>query len=171
VISRAEVVLGGIVALALVVLGLAPRGGISSTVATRPGGAATSPPGTGQGNSGQGKPTTGQGQASGVPAGYKKIGNISQLPTNSAGLTTDPKSGDPAIIVHTAGSDFYAYDAVCTHAGCTVQYDPQSKLIVCPCHGGAFDPTKGAEVVSGPPPSPLTPLPMKIDTAGNIYLA
>jgi thiosulfate dehydrogenase [quinone] large subunit len=73
--------------------------------------------------------------------------------------------------VHTGEADFYAYDAVCTHAGCTVQYDSQSKLIVCPCHGGAFDPTRGAEVVSGPPPSPLTPLPMKIDAAGNICLA
>jgi thiosulfate dehydrogenase [quinone] large subunit len=82
----------------------------------------------------------------------------------------DPKSGDPAIVIHTSGSQFYGYDAVCTHAGCTVQYDPQSKLIVCPCHGAQYDPTHDAQVVAGPAPSPLTKLPFTIDSQGNIYL-
>lgn len=99
------------------------------------------------------------------------MGNINQIPVNSALATTDPKSGDPAVIVHTSGSQFFAYDAVCTHAGCTVQYDPQYKLLVCPCHGGAFDPAHGAQVVAGPPPSPLTPLPITIDAKGDVYLA
>lgn len=84
--------------------------------------------------------------------------------------TTDPKSGDPAVVVHTTGSTFVAYDAVCTHAGCTVEYDPQYKLLICPCHGGAFDPAHGGQVVSGPPPAPLTSLPIKIDASGNVYL-
>jgi thiosulfate dehydrogenase [quinone] large subunit len=83
---------------------------------------------------------------------------------------TDPRTGDPAIIIHTSGSTFYAYDAICTHAGCTVQYDPQQQYIVCPCHGGTFDPAHGAEVVAGPPPSPLAPIEMKIDAHGNIYI-
>lgn len=89
---------------------------------------------------------------------------------NSAGLTSDPRTGDPAIVVHTSGSQYYAYDAVCTHAGCTVEYDPQSRMLVCPCHGATYDPTREAQVVSGPAPSPLSRLPMTIDSHGNIYL-
>ncbi|MDQ2743558.1 MAG: Rieske 2Fe-2S domain-containing protein, partial [Chloroflexota bacterium] len=57
-------------------------------------------------------------------------------------------------MVHTSGSTFYAYDAVCTRARCTVQYDPQQRLLVCPCHGGTFDPAHGAQVVAGPPSTP-----------------
>jgi thiosulfate dehydrogenase (quinone) large subunit len=60
---------------------------------------------------------------------------------------------------------------VCTHAGCTVEYDPQSKLLVCPCHGAEYDPTHDAQVVAGPAPSPLTKLLITIDSKGNIYLA
>jgi thiosulfate dehydrogenase [quinone] large subunit len=153
--TRGEVLIAGAATAVLVVLGLVPRGSLSHAgSAAPPAPAPAAKPG-----------------ASSAPAGMKKVGNISQLPVNTAGALTDPKSGDPAVIVHTTGSKFFAYEAVCTHAGCTVQYDPSSKLLVCPCHGGAFDPAQNAQVVAGPPPSPLTPLPMTIDAKGNIYLA
>jgi thiosulfate dehydrogenase [quinone] large subunit len=164
VVTRAEVLVGAIGALVLVVLGLAPRGGVSAgnlTVAPTRTGATTPPPTNPHGS----------GSTTNIPAGARKIGNISQLPPNSAGAVTDPKSGDPAIVIHTSGSQLYAYDAVCTHAGCTVGYDPQSKLLVCPCHGAEYDPTQDAQVVAGPAPSPLTKLPITIDAKGNIYLA
>lgn len=51
-----------------------------------------------------------------------------------------------------SGGEFVAYSTVCTHEGCTVEYDPESRNLACPCHGGVFDPANGAEVVSGPPP-------------------
>jgi thiosulfate dehydrogenase [quinone] large subunit len=164
VVTRAEVLVGAIGALVLVVLGLAPRGGVSAgslTVAPTRTGATTPPPTNPHGSGG----------TTNIPAGARKIGNISQLPPNSAGAVTDPKSGDPAIVIHTSGSQLYAYDAVCTHAGCTVEYDPQSKLLVCPCHGAEYDPTQDAQVVAGPAPSPLTKLPITVDAKGNIYLA
>jgi thiosulfate dehydrogenase [quinone] large subunit len=162
VVTRAEVLLGAIGALVLVVLGLAPRGGVFTQKLSAPstGTGSTTPPATNPHASG----------TSSIPAGARKIGNISQLPPNSSGAVADPKSGDPAIVIHTSGSQFYGYDAVCTHAGCTVQYDPQSKLIVCPCHGAQYDPTHDAQVVAGPAPSPLTKLPFTIDSQGNIYL-
>ena len=45
--------------------------------------------------------------------------------------------------------------AVCTHLGCTVQYEPQADRVHCACHGGVYNPYTGANV-SGPPPKPLT---------------
>ena len=48
----------------------------------------------------------------------------------------------------------FALTAVCTHLGCTVQFDKERKAIYCACHGGMYDPKTGANI-SGPPPKPL----------------
>lgn len=97
------------------------------------------------------------------------LGSIKGMPVNQAATYTDPASGDPAVLVHLPSGKFVAYDAVCTHAGCTVQYDPTQKLLVCPCHGAAYDPTQAAAVVSGPAPTPLATLAVRVDTKGNVY--
>lgn len=61
----------------------------------------------------------------------------------------------PAMLIHHADGSWVAMDAVCTHLGCTVQYQPDQNRIFCACHGGVYDPKTGANV-SGPPPRPLT---------------
>ncbi len=63
----------------------------------------------------------------------------------------------PAIILRTEDGAFFAYSAVCTHLGCTVQYSNEKKQILCACHGGQFDPLSGKNM-GGPPPRPLTAL-------------
>jgi cytochrome b6-f complex iron-sulfur subunit len=59
------------------------------------------------------------------------------------------------IIIRASVATFDALSATCTHAGCTVGYDSARANIVCPCHGGTYNPSTGA-VISGPPPSALT---------------
>ncbi len=97
------------------------------------------------------------------------IGTMSDLKSQGALSFQDPASGDPGIVVN-AGGKVVAYDAVCTHQGCTVEYDPNQVLLVCPCHGAEFDPTKSAAVVAGPAPTPLPEFPLTIDGSGRIYL-
>jgi len=104
-----------------------------------------------------------------APAGTTFLGNVKGLPVNSAGQYSDPISGDPALLVHLPDGRFVAYDAVCTHAGCTVQYDPSQRQLVCPCHGAAFDPAHEAQVLAGPAPQPLAPLQVRIDARGNAF--
>ena len=66
---------------------------------------------------------------------------------------------------------FVAFDAVCTHAGCTVEWDAADAVLYCPCHGAAFDPAHQAAVVQGPADQSLTPLPIIVDAAsGRILL-
>lgn len=163
-LTRGEALVGGAATVVLLLLGLAPRGSLSSAAGTV---AATKPSAT----VGPQPTAAAGGSTAGPPAGMKKVGTVSQVPANSALAFTDPKSGDPAVVVHTSGSDYFAFDAVCTHAGCIVQYDPTYKVLVCPCHGGAYDPAHGAAVVAGPPPTPLPSLPIQIDANGNIYVA
>ncbi|MEO5359864.1 MAG: ubiquinol-cytochrome c reductase iron-sulfur subunit [Nitrospirota bacterium] len=61
----------------------------------------------------------------------------------------------------------YALSPVCTHLGCLVNYNRHKDEFICPCHGGKYD-TRG-NVIAGPPPAPLTRLPMKVEN-GRVYI-
>ncbi len=110
--------------------------------------------------------------ASGTAATGKTIAQVNAVPSNSALNFTIPSSGDPGVLVHLDNGQFVAYDALCTHAGCQVDYDSSSKLLLCPCHGAAFDPAKEAQVVNPPANTPLGAISIHIDSAtGAITLA
>jgi len=53
-----------------------------------------------------------------------------------------------------------AFSAVCTHLGCVVNYDRLKDRFICPCHGGIYD--GNGKNIAGPPPTPLTKLPVRI---------
>jgi thiosulfate dehydrogenase [quinone] large subunit len=80
-------------------------------------------------------------------------------------------AGDPGIVVRLSDGSYVAFDAVCTHAGCTVEWDAPDKVLYCPCHGAAFDPANNAAVLGGPTNQPLASLPIVVDAAsGKIFL-
>lgn len=120
------------------------------------------------GNERGGQPASNPTPLPGTPAGA--IGNISQIPVNSTFTFTLAANGDPGIVIHLSGSNYVAYDATCTHAGCTVGYDPTTQALICPCHGAAFDPANNAAVLAGPTSLPLSPVPLRIDSNGNMFV-
>jgi nitrite reductase/ring-hydroxylating ferredoxin subunit/uncharacterized membrane protein YphA (DoxX/SURF4 family) len=73
------------------------------------------------------------------------------------------KAGTPAVLFRTKNGIF-AYSAVCTHQGCTVQFNSASSKLQCGCHGAVFDPFNEAKVVAGPTNTPLTKI--KVATEG-----
>ena len=100
------------------------------------------------------------------------IGQVNQIAPNSAVSFTIPSNQDPGVLVRTQAGKFVAFDATCTHAGCPVQYDPGSQLLICPCHGAEFDPTHNAAVVQGPTDTPLLSVPIAVNNAtGDITLS
>jgi cytochrome b6-f complex iron-sulfur subunit len=70
-------------------------------------------------------------------------------------------NGVPAVIVNRPGKGLIAVSRVCTHLGCLVQYDKESKTLLCPCHAGVYD--LEGNTVSGPPPKPLPKLPLRVE--------
>jgi len=78
-------------------------------------------------------------------------------------MAVDPATGDPVLVIKLSRSSVVAFDAVCTHAGCTVQYDPTSATMICPCHGAQFDPAHQGRVMGGPTDQPLTVIPIRVD--------
>lgn len=124
-------------------------------------GAASAPsgnPGTTSGGGGGGTGST----------GGNVIGNTKNIPLNSAATFTVAGNNDPGVLVHLPNDKFVAYDALCTHASCTVSYNSGSKHLECPCHGSVFDPANAAKVLGGPARSPLAGIKITIDTSGTI---
>lgn len=74
----------------------------------------------------------------------------------------------PALLIHHKEDNWVALEAVCSHLGCTVQYEEDKERIYCACHGGVYDATTGKNI-SGPPPKPLKPLVAK-KTADGIVI-
>lgn len=60
----------------------------------------------------------------------------------------------PALLIHHADGTWVAFDAVCTHLGCTVQFQADKDRIYCACHSGVYDARTGRNL-AGPPPRPL----------------
>ncbi len=86
-----------------------------------------------------------------------------KLPTGSVLMFKFGTS--PAMLIHHLDGAWVALTAVCTHLGCTVQYEPQLNRIHCACHGGVYDPRTGANV-SGPPPRPLKLFKVAVNETG-----
>lgn len=77
-----------------------------------------------------------------------------------------PLGDEPAILIRTPEGELRAFSAVCTHLGCTVTYQPESKIIWCPCHNGIFD--LHGRNIGGPPPRPLAEY--KVNLSGDMIV-
>lgn len=78
------------------------------------------------------------------------------------GIAKDVVIGEvPAVVINLRGKGYTAFSRICTHLGCLVEYDSIGKRFVCPCHAGSYD-TEG-NVISGPPPRPLSRIPVKAE--------
>jgi Rieske Fe-S protein len=85
-----------------------------------------------------------------VPSGYVLVAPVSALSGKTSAYFNHPTFGLSLLLE--MGGQWKAFNASCTHAGCTVQFN--GSAIYCPCHAGYFSATNGA-VQSGPPPTPL----------------
>ena len=68
--------------------------------------------------------------------------------------------GVPALVVRTPES-LRAFSLICTHLGCTVQWQANKKEFYCPCHDGRFD--EFGDVLAGPPPIPLEQISVRVE--------
>jgi Rieske Fe-S protein len=64
------------------------------------------------------------------------------LPAGFAFSFEVAETGEPAILVHLPDGRWVAYEAACTHGGCEVAYQLESRKLGCPCHGSVFDPAR-----------------------------
>jgi len=90
-----------------------------------------------------------------------KAANVGELAPNTA--KTFRFGNEPGLLINTSSGDLLAFSAVCTHLTCNVRYEPETEIILCPCHNGRFD--LSGNVISGPPPAPLESF--QVEISGN----
>jgi len=77
-----------------------------------------------------------------------------------------PWDGDtaevPCWVRRIEGDAFQVFAINCTHLGCPVRWFQESRLFMCPCHGGAF--YEDGSHASGPPPRGLFEYQHKVES-------
>jgi menaquinol-cytochrome c reductase iron-sulfur subunit len=71
-------------------------------------------------------------------------------------------------VLSTDGRTFIAMSNICTHLGCHIRWIADQNHFFCPCHNGVFD--ASGNVVSGPPPRPLTRYDVKVENGQLLVL-
>lgn len=94
---------------------------------------------------------------------WVSLGTIDKYPVGTTRLATyvnpwrsptDGQTDDIACWVRRTGQQSFTVFAInCAHLGCPVRWFPQSKLFMCPCHGGVY--YADGSVAAGPPPRGL----------------
>lgn len=92
---------------------------------------------------------------------FTTLGSMAELVAQ--GSVTGVVRGKDLVVVRDSSlpDAVLAVSPICTHAGCTVDWDRAQELFICPCHGGRFNPD--GTVNAGPPPKPLTTFEAKIE--------
>ena len=90
------------------------------------------------------------GPASAFPAGETRLATYE----NPVRVAWDGVTAKVACWVrHIEGERFQVFAVNCAHLGCAVRWFVQSRLFMCPCHGGAY--YEDGSRASGPPPRGL----------------
>ena len=105
------------------------------------------------------------------------LGSIDQFPAGQTRLATyrnpgaSPTDGEtaetPCWVRNIDGNKFQVFAINCAHLGCPVRWFPQSRLFMCPCHGGAY--YEDGSRASGPPERGLFEYAFKL-VDGTVYI-
>ncbi|HVX52246.1 MAG TPA: ubiquinol-cytochrome c reductase iron-sulfur subunit [Chitinophagaceae bacterium] len=100
-----------------------------------------------------GNPSTGNGNGGGstlISANLDgELINVGDSKTSGTNIVIREATGN-------AASSFIALSLVCTHQGCTVNFDNANNVFNCPCHGSKYD--GSGNVVNGPATKALSKL-------------
>ena len=78
------------------------------------------------------------------------------------GFNFTANDGTDAILFKTKDEKVYALSRICTHEGCSVDFDLAQNKLICPCHGATYEAPDG-NVISGPTQRNLKKINVKID--------
>ncbi|MEL6383077.1 MAG: ubiquinol-cytochrome c reductase iron-sulfur subunit [Cyanobacteria bacterium J06626_18] len=99
--------------------------------------------------------------------GFVQVGSVSAL--DESGSIAEQNVAEQQVVVIRDPSDtaaVLAVNALCTHQGCSVDWNPDAGVFVCPCHDSQFNPD--GSVAQGPATAPLPTYDAKIE--GDIVL-
>ncbi len=164
--TRRTVVTAGAAGIALVLLGVASltrKSASSAPVAADPSPTPTpspsTPASTADASSAPASSSSAAPSSSSAPVGVALVSS-SAVPVGGGTQVKDPVSKDPTWVLQLTSGEFTAYDAICPHQGCTVNFESPAKGFTCPCHGSRFSSTGKLE--SGPATRGLSAVPVVV---------
>ena len=78
------------------------------------------------------------------------------------GFNFKANDGTDAILFKTKDEKVYALSRICTHEGCSVEFDLAQNKLICPCHGAEYESGEG-NALSGPTQRALKKINVKIE--------
>jgi menaquinol-cytochrome c reductase iron-sulfur subunit len=112
-----------------------------------------------------------------APEQWIGLGDVTKYPSGQTRLATyrnpftrpwdGPTAEIPCWVRRIDEQKFQVFAINCTHLGCPVRWFQESKLFMCPCHGGAYY-EDGARA-AGPPPRGLFEYTYKIEN-GQLWV-
>jgi len=78
------------------------------------------------------------------------------------GFNFTANDGTGAILFKTKDEKVYALSRICTHEGCSVDFDFAQNKLICPCHGAEYESGAG-NALSGPTQRALKKITVKIE--------
>lgn len=85
--------------------------------------------------------------------------------TSPGGALLVDGNGDTIMVIRLSTSEVVALSAICTHAGCSMNFNSGAGTLDCPCHGSRFG--ENGQVIQGPARQPLKVYQASIDTTTN----
>lgn len=111
------------------------------------------------------------------PDSWIRLGALETFPENQTRLATfrnpnshpwDGTTADiPCWVRRAGGEQFQVFAINCTHLGCPVRWFQESRLFMCPCHGGVF--YEDGSHAAGPPPRGLYEYKYKVED-GHLWI-
>ena len=111
------------------------------------------------------------------PGSWVQLGLVESFPENQTRLATfrnpytrpwDGATADiPCWVRRVGGDQFQVFAINCTHLGCPVRWFQESRLFMCPCHGGVF--YEDGSHAAGPPPRGLFEYKYKVEN-GQLWI-
>ena len=93
-----------------------------------------------------------------LPYPKRAVGSAAKLQANAAVNFTYPDASSPCALVKMdrpvpggvgPNQDIVAYSTLCTHMGCPVAYDANTRRFKCPCHFSTFDAEMAGQMICG----------------------
>jgi arsenite oxidase small subunit len=92
-------------------------------------------------------------------------------------LSFEYPADEPAMLLDTGravdggigpGKSIVAFNTLCQHMGCPLDFEETSRRLVCGCHASLFDPARGGMAIEGPATRGLPRVALIIES-GSVY--
>ncbi len=115
-----------------------------------------------------------------LPYPRRVVGKAAGMRVDSPVAFQYPDADSPCMAIKTGArvaggvgpdGDIVAFSSLCTHMGCPLSYDPESKRLKCPCHFSMFDPEKSGQMICGQATEDLPQIQLEYDAASDTVRA